>query len=47
LAGWLAVAKAYAINSVTVNSTGSVKGRWLAGCMQGSHSDLASVSLSD
>ena len=51
LAGWLqprqAVVKACAINSVTINSTGSVQGRWLAGCMQGRYSDLASVSLSD
>jgi len=42
-AGWLAAAKvgrvqaskAYAINSVTINSTGSVWGRRVAGCMQG------------
>jgi len=51
LGGWLqprqAVAKACAINSFTINSTGSVRGRWLAGCMQGRHSDQASVSLSD
>ena len=46
-AGWLAVAKVCAINSLTINSTGSVKGRCLAGCMQGRHSNLASVSLSD
>jgi len=41
------VAKACAINSVTINSTDSVPGRWLAGCMKGSNSDLGSLSLSD
>jgi len=40
-AGWLAAAQAgrgqgvCAINSVTINSTGSVWGRRLTGCMQG------------
>jgi len=45
----LAAAKACAINSVTINSTGvgCVRGRWLTGCMQGRYSDMASVSLSN
>jgi len=40
------LAKACAINSVTINSTGCILGRWLAGRMQCHHSDL-SVPLSD
>jgi len=29
------LSKAWAINSVTINSTGCVRGRFLADCMQG------------
>jgi len=51
LARWLqprqAAAKACAINCVNINSTGSVWGHELAGYMQGHHSDLASVSISN